>query len=186
LAGAACPFWQTRHGAQAQPALGAKRRLGALIYRRAGARPGLGAARFDYRAGPCPGGGEPKKSRVGDEALGRSRGGLSTKLHLLADAKGRPLHVLLGAGQQHDCKRAVELLQMVSQTSKVLADKAYDTNQVLAAVEALGAEAVIPSQPRRHVPRAVDLNCYRQRNQIERLFSRLKQSPLGHPLRQNG
>ena len=96
-------------------------------------------------------------------------------MHVLADAQGRPLHVVLGAGQQHDCKRAVELLQTVAQTGKVLADKAYDTNQVLAAVVALGAEAVIPSQPRRHVARVIDKGCYRQRNQIERLMSRLKQ-----------
>lgn len=116
-----------------------------------------------------------EKSRVGDEALGRSRGGLSTKVHVLADARGRPIHVVLGAGQQHDCQRAVELLQAVQKTSKVLADKTYDTNQVLAAVAALGAEAVIPSQPSRRVARAVDLVCYRQRNQIERLMSRLKQ-----------
>jgi len=96
-------------------------------------------------------------------------------VHVLADARARPVHVVLSAGQQHDCKRAVELLQAVPQTGKVLADKAYDTNQVLAAVAALGAEAVIPSQPRRRVPRPVDLAGYRQRNQIERLMSRLKQ-----------
>ena len=96
-------------------------------------------------------------------------------MHLLADARGRPVHAVLGAGQQHDCQRAVELLRAVGKTGKVLADKAYDTNQVLAVVEALGAEAVIPSQPRRRVARSVDLVCYRQRNRIERLMSRLKQ-----------
>ena len=96
-------------------------------------------------------------------------------MHVLADAQGRPVHAVLGAGHQPDCTRAVELLQAVGNTSKVLADKAYDTNQVLAAVAALGAEAVIPSQPRRRVARSVDLVCYRQRNRIERLMSRLKQ-----------
>jgi putative transposase len=96
-------------------------------------------------------------------------------VHVLADAQGRPVHVVLGAGQQHDCTRAVELLQVVRKAGKVLADKAYDTNQVLAAVAALGAEAVIPSQPRRRTARPVNLVCYRQRNQIERLMSRLKQ-----------
>ena len=85
------------------------------------------------------------------------------------------MHVVLGAGQQHDCQRALELLRGVAQTGKVLADKAYDTNRVLAAVAALGAEAVIPSQPRRRVPRALDRACYRQRNHIERLMGRLKQ-----------
>ena len=96
-------------------------------------------------------------------------------MHVLADARGRPVHAVLGAGQQHDCTRALELLQAVQKTGKVLADKAYDTNQVLAAVAALGAEAVIPSQPRRRMARPVDRACYRQRNRIERLMSRLKQ-----------
>ena len=96
-------------------------------------------------------------------------------MHVLADARGRPVHLVLSAGQQHDCRRAAELLQVVRKTGKVLADKAYDTNQVLAAVAALGAEAILPSQSRRRVARSVDLLCYRQRNQIERLMSRLKQ-----------
>ena len=69
-----------------------------------------------------------EKSFVGDEALGHSRGGLSTKRHVLANAQGQPVHVVLGAGQQHGYKRAVELLQAVTHTGKVLADKAYDTN----------------------------------------------------------
>lgn len=96
-------------------------------------------------------------------------------MHILADARGRPLYAVLGAGEQHDCRRALELLQAVRSTGKVLADKAYDTNQVLAAVAALGAEAVIPSQSRRRTVRPLDAACYRQRNRIERLMSRLKQ-----------
>jgi putative transposase len=96
-------------------------------------------------------------------------------VHVLADARGRPLHVVLGPGQQHDCTRALDLLQAIGKADKVVADKAYDTNQVLAAVAALGAEAVIPSQRRRRIARSVDLVCYRQRNRIERLMSRLKQ-----------
>lgn len=94
---------------------------------------------------------------------------------MLADAQGRPVHAVLSAGQQHDCRRALDLLQAAQKAGKVLADKAYDTNQVLAAVAALGAEAVIPSQPRRRIARPVDAACYRQRNRIERLMSRLKQ-----------
>lgn len=112
---------------------------------------------------------------MGDEALGRSRGGLSTKLHVLADARGRPLHVLLGPGQQGDCRRAGELLAAVPRAGKVLADKAYDAKQVLAAVAALGAEAVIPVQGTRRRPRPLDRAAYRHRNAVERLIGRLKQ-----------
>lgn len=82
---------------------------------------------------------------------------------------------MLSAGQQHDCRRALGLLQAVGKTGKVLVDKAYDTNQVRAAIEALGAEAIISNRPRRRITWLVDLACYRQRNRIERLMSRLKQ-----------
>lgn len=83
--------------------------------------------------------------------------------------------MLLGGGQQADCRRAVELLDTLTHTNKVLADKAYDTTYILAAVHALGAEAVIPVQAPRRRPRALDQLAYRQRNRIERLMSRLKQ-----------
>jgi transposase len=82
------------------------------------------------------------------------------------------VQVVLNAGQQHNGTRTVELLLAVRKASKLPADKAYDINQVLA----LGAEAVIRSQPRRRADRSVDhLVCYRQCNQVERLRSRLKQ-----------
>ena len=67
------------------------------------------------------------------------------------------------------------MLGLLTRTNKVLADKAYDTKLVLAAVYALGAEAVIPVQAPRRRPRPVDLLAYRQRNRIERLMGRLKQ-----------
>jgi putative transposase len=121
------------------------------------------------------GSGQPKKSRVGDEALGRSRGGLTTKIHVLVDALGNPLRVVLGPGQQADCRRVAELLSAAKGAGNVLADKAYDTDAVLARVAELGAQAVIPSKKNRLVQRVIDPNLYRDRNKVERFFSRLKQ-----------
>lgn len=82
---------------------------------------------------------------------------------------------MLGPGQQADCCRATDLLEAAQGTSNVLADKGYDTDKVLAYVAALGAEAVIPSKKNRLVQRLIDRNLYRDRNKIERFFSRLKQ-----------
>ncbi len=63
----------------------------------------------------------------------------------------------------------------VTGTGHVLADKGYDTDRVLAGVQGLGAQVVIPSKQNRRVERAIDRNLYRDRNKVERFFNRLKQ-----------
>lgn len=115
-----------------------------------------------------------KKKRAGDEALGRSRGGLTTKLHAAVDEAGRPHALLLGPGQQADCTRALELLDAVGPVRYVLADKGYDTNAIVEAVEKAGAEVVIPSKKNRTSCRLIDRVRYRRRNQVERFFNRLQ------------
>jgi len=146
LAGLARPLWQARHATQTQPALGSKRHLATLVRSGTGAGPGLGDARLDRSAGLRVGGRWPKKSRVADEALGRSRGGLSTKIHILVDALGNPLRVVLGPGQQADCRRAADLLPAAQGAGNVLADKAQDTDAILALGAVLGAKVVILSK----------------------------------------
>jgi putative transposase len=93
----------------------------------------------------------------------------------LVDALGKPLRIVLGPGQQADCQRAADLLVAAEGAGNVLADKAYDTNAVVAAIEALGAQVVIPSKKNRKIARLIDRNLYRDRNKVERFFSRLKQ-----------
>jgi len=85
------------------------------------------------------------------------------------------LHVVLGPGQQADCRRAADLLLATQGARNVLADKGYDTDAVVAAIAALGAQLVIPSKKNRKVVRLIDRNLYRDRNKVERFFSRLKQ-----------
>ena len=97
----------------------------------------------------------------------------------MVDALGNPLRVVLGPGQQADCRRAADLLVAAKGAGNVLADKAYDTDavvaSVVASVVALGAQVVIPSKKNRLVQRVIDRNLYRDRNKVERFFSRLKQ-----------
>ena len=111
--------------------------------------------------------------RAKDQALGRSRGGLTTKIHTITDAQGRPLRFILSAGQTHDCTTAAELLAD-RDTTGVIADKAYDTDDLRKLIAAAQAEAVIPSKRNRTVQIPHDKIAYRLRNRIERFFNKLK------------
>jgi len=105
--------------------------------------------------------------------LGRSRGGLTTKIHLLADEQGLPLDFAVTAGQTNDCTQAISLLAE-RKTGHVLADKGYDTDAIVAHIASIGAVAVIPPKSNRKVQREYDKDLYKQRNRIERCFSKLK------------
>ncbi len=94
---------------------------------------------------------------------------------MVVDALGNPVHLLLGAGQQADCRRALELLAAVPDAGSVLADKAYDTDAIVEAVTKMGAQLVIPRKKNRRVQRSIDRNLYRDRHKVERFFNRLKQ-----------
>src|SRR5215207_9924901 len=80
-----------------------------------------------------------------EEDLGRSRGGLTTKIHALVDGQGRPLCFLLTPGQAADCRQAPILLEGLS-FERLIGDRAYDTNQLRDWLEEHAAEAVIPSK----------------------------------------
>lgn len=105
--------------------------------------------------------------------MGRSRGGLTTKIHMLADTLGRPVRLIVTAGQVGDCTQAEALLEGQS-ASAVLADKAYDSNALRETIAAMKAEAVIPSNRSRKIIIPHDTEAYRHRNRIERCFNRLK------------
>jgi len=106
--------------------------------------------------------------------MGRSRGGLTTKIHALVDAVGRPIHVMLSAGQAYDGHAALEMLTALPARSKLLADRAYDSNAIRALIKAQGAKAVIPSMPQRNPKINHDRDAYRDRNRVERFFNKLK------------
>ena len=77
------------------------------------------------------------------------------------------------AGQVNDCTQAIALLGE-RKAVWVLADKGYDSQAILDHIEAMGAVAVVPSRSNRNQQRSHDKDLYRQRNRIERCFSRLK------------
>ena len=92
---------------------------------------------------------------------------------MLADHLGRPLRVLLTAGQVHDSKGARDLLEGV-EAAGVIADKAYDGNDLREAIADANMHAVIPSTRSRRVPIPHDTILYKTRNRIERCFNKLK------------
>ena len=98
---------------------------------------------------------------------------MTTKIHMLADALGRPLRFHITAGQAHDITAARSLLEGQN-ADAVLADKAYDSNDLRDHIAQMKAQAVIPSKRNRKVPIPHDAELYKQRNRIERCFNRLK------------
>ena len=107
--------------------------------------------------------------------MGRSRGGLTTKLHLLTDGEGKPIKFLLTGGQASDCTQALSLLAG-QQADAVLADKGYDSDVIVHFVRRhMKAKAVIASKRNRRVKRRHGKRFYKRRNLIERAFNKLKQ-----------
>ncbi|WP_295934082.1 IS5 family transposase [uncultured Xanthomonas sp.] len=113
------------------------------------------------------------KRGASDSALGRSRGGLSTKIHLAVDSQGGPVRVVLTGGQRNDITQARALLAGFK-PKYVLADKGYDSRELVALIRSRGAKAVIPPRSCQR-PRRYDKARYRLRNRIERCFAKLKQ-----------
>jgi transposase len=110
-----------------------------------------------------------------DQAIGRSRGGLSTKIHALVDALGNPIGFYLTGGEAHDLIGADHLLPSM-QADILIGDKAFDADQrVLLPLAAAGKTAVIPPKANRQIPRHYDCDLYKARHLIENFFAKLKQ-----------
>ncbi len=109
-----------------------------------------------------------------DEGLGRSRGGLSSKIHCVVDGLGNPVDFILTGGEVHDNVCADALLDG-KKADFVIADKAYDSNKTLDKIAQMKATAVIPPKLNRKEQRDYDRHYYKDRNMIERFFYRLKQ-----------
>jgi transposase len=136
-------------------------------------------------------------ARPGREALGRSRGGLSTKIHLAADRRCRPVSRILTPGQHGDCPQFIPLLDKIriarrgkgrprTRPGRAMADKAYSSAANRAYLRKRGIQAVIPvkEDQKKHRrargraggrPPAFDPGRYKERNTVERCFGKLKQ-----------
>ena len=105
--------------------------------------------------------------------IGRSVGGLTTKIHALCDSLGNPLKLILTGGNTHDSVVATSLLKGYK-AQNVLADKAYGSKEIIELAKSNNIEVVIPSKVNSINPRIIDTHKYKSRGLIENLFQRLK------------
>ena len=107
--------------------------------------------------------------------MGRSRGGLTTKVHVVTDGLGNPLRFLLSSGNRNDICLAREILEPFALTGKlILADKGYDSDKFVRWIKERGGIPVIPSRNSARQPRETDWHTYKERHLIENLFLKLK------------
>ena len=106
--------------------------------------------------------------------MGRSRGGLTTKIHALVDANGLPVALKLTEGQAHDGPSAADMLQGLGAGQILLADRAYDSDASAPEHGGTGRLANIKPLARRIDKPAFSPFLYRTRNLVERFFNKLK------------
>jgi transposase len=106
--------------------------------------------------------------------MGRSRGGLTTKIHALVDANGLPIQLKLTEGQAHDGRSAVDMLDDLGPGQILLADRAYDSDAMRSSLAKRGAWANVKPMPGRVNIPAFSQFLYRYRNLVERFFNKLK------------
>lgn len=123
------------------------------------------------RAHPCAAGYE--KGQQEQEALGRSKGGFTTKIHAVVDALGQALRFSLTSGQRHDISQAFLLLEGI-ENANVIADKAYDSNAFIHQIHQQNCTPVIPPRSNRKSPRQYDKHLYKERHLVECFFNKIK------------
>jgi transposase len=121
----------------------------------------------------APLGGRRKRGEQ-KQAIGRSRGGRNTKIHALADAKGRLIAILLTGGEAHDYPLAKRLIRRVNPPEHLLGDMAYDGDELREELERHRTKSVIPNRPNRRQPFSFSKRLYKLRWRIESAFNRLK------------
>ncbi|GHI45325.1 IS5 family transposase [Streptomyces albidoflavus] len=155
-----------------------------------------GVGRFHHHPGPPAWGGGSKRG-LRDPALGRSRGGLTSKIHLACDGRGRPLGFVVTGGNTNDCTRFTAVMEAIrvprigpgrprTRPDHVLGDKGYSSKAIRAWLRRRGIPHTIPERAdqagnrarrgsRGGRPPAFDREAYKHRNVVERCFNRLKQ-----------
>lgn len=98
---------------------------------------------------------------------------MSTKIHAAVDALGKPVRLILTPGQAAESQQA-EALIAGFEADAVIADKGYDADAIISAIETAGGKAVVPPRVHRVVQRDYDKALYKERNRVERFFQKIK------------
>jgi len=115
-----------------------------------------------------------KKGQHVRECLGWSKGGFTTKIHMVVDALGQALRFSFPPGQSHDITHTPSLLQGFEHAN-VIADKAYDANALIDQIQSQNYVPVIPSRSNRKAPRDYDEHLYKERHLVKCFFNKIKQ-----------
>jgi transposase len=118
--------------------------------------------------------GSRRKRGASAQAIGRSRGGRTTKIHAITDGEGRLFRFALTVGQYSDVKAGYDLAAALPPKGCLIADMAYDALRLRQQLAFQGTASVIPTNPRHKRKWPIDLERYKERNLVERMFSRLK------------
>jgi transposase len=108
------------------------------------------------------------------QAIGLSRGGQTTKIHVLTDVLGRPAVIRLTPGNVSDIRVADDLIEAAGPVRRLIADRGYDANRLRHTLRSTGTIPVIPGRRWRRCPIRHDVRRYRDRWRIEAAFCRLK------------
>jgi transposase len=122
-------------------------------------------------------------ARNSGQSMGRSRGGLTSKIHAVVDTNGLPVRLDLQRCEAHDNRLGLKLLSRLRSGSMLLADRGYDADWIRAFVNEQGAWANIPPKCNRREPICFSPHLYRARNLVERVSqSRLVHSAITSPV----
>ena len=117
---------------------------------------------------------QPVKRGDVPRLIGRTKGGLNSKLHAVGDGQGRPVRLLLTEGQQSGHKGAATLLPGLPASKEVLGDKGYDSDAYRAALIQRGITPCIPPGSKRKNPATYCKTLYKERHKVENMFAKLK------------
>ena len=173
MAGLSSRLWSFHHSLQSVPPLDDARIMASFVRRPEahGPRRRPGHRQHDRQGSPLGGG---RKRGAEAQAIGRSRGGRTTKIHAIADSCGRPIALEVTPGQLGDVRVATALISAVPPGRSLAGDAAYDSDDLRRFLLEQGTVPVIPNNPTRKRAHPFDEDAYRQRNLIERMFCRLK------------
>jgi len=149
-----------------------------LRWRRANGRllidPGASACRERQKGGSQNADVAASGDLLATRCMGRSRGGLTTKIHAVVDANGNPIALKLSEGQAHDGRSAADMLDSVGPGQTLLADRGYDSDALRQTLADRGAWANVKPMPGRVNVPVFSPYLYRLRNLVERFFNKLK------------
>jgi len=110
-----------------------------------------------------------------DQAIGLSRGGNTTKIHMATESGGLPIEFEVTGGETHDCTAAPELIEKLPPSDYMIADKGYDSEKLREQIRKKSSIPVIPRKSNSTIGNAdMDWELYKYRHLVENTFARLK------------